>query len=394
MFKRKECVAMLLAGGQGSRLYALTQKTAKPSVSFGGKYRIIDFTLSNCINSGFDTVGVLTQYQPLLLNDYIGNGLPWDLDRTFGGVKILPPYQGNQRADWYKGTANAIWQNMEFINRYDAKYVLILSGDHIYNMNYAKMLEAHKKTGAACTIAVIDVPIEEASRFGIMSTHEDGTIYKFSEKPKNPDSTKASMGIYVFTKDKLEAYLKADDETEGSANDFGKNIIPNMLAAGEKMMAYAFEGYWKDVGTISSLWEANMDLLGDKPVLSLSDESWRVYSRHGAEAPQFIGKNAKVINSSLTAGCKIYGTVKNSVLGPGVVVEEGAVVEDSVLMEHVTLKAGAEVRYSILDANVTVCENATVGQAKETTAEIAVVGADVVIPADKAIPAGAMISEI
>ena len=394
MFKRKECVAMLLAGGQGSRLYALTQKTAKPSVSFGGKYRIIDFTLSNCINSGFDTVGVLTQYQPLLLNDYIGNGLPWDLDRTFGGVKILPPYQGNQRADWYKGTANAIWQNMEFINRYDAKYVLVLSGDHIYNMDYAKMLEAHKKTGAACTIAVIDVPIEEASRFGIMSTYEDGTIYKFSEKPKNPDSTKASMGIYVFTKDKLEAYLKADDETEGSANDFGKNIIPNMLAAGEKMMAYAFEGYWKDVGTISSLWEANMDLLGDKPVLSLSDESWRIYSRHGAEAPQFIGKDATVVNASLTAGCKIYGTVKNSVLGPGVVVEAGAVVEDSVLMEQVTVKAGAAVRYSILDANVTVGENATVGESKGTTTEIAVVGADVVIPTGKAIPAGAMISEI
>ena len=394
MFKKKECVAMLLAGGQGSRLYALTQKTAKPSVSFGGKYRIIDFTLSNCINSGFDTVGVLTQYQPLLLNDYIGNGLPWDLDRTFGGVKILPPYQGNQRADWYKGTANAIWQNMEFINRYDASYVLVLSGDHIYKMDYAKMLAAHKKTGAACTIAVIDVPIEEASRFGIMSTYEDGTIYKFSEKPKNPDSTKASMGIYIFDKDKLEAYLKEDDETEGSANDFGKNIIPNMLAAGEKMMAYAFEGYWKDVGTISSLWEANMDLLGERPVLSLFDEKWRIYSRHGAEAPQFIGPDATVINSSLTAGCKIYGTVKNCVLGPEVVIEKGAVVEDSVLMERVVVKAGAKVSYSILDADVSIGENATVGEAKETAEGIAVIGADVVIPADKAIPAGAMISEM
>ena len=394
MFKKKECVAMLLAGGQGSRLYALTQKTAKPSVSFGGKYRIIDFTLSNCINSGFDTVGVLTQYQPLLLNDYIGNGLPWDLDRTFGGVKILPPYQGNQRADWYKGTANAIWQNMEFINRYDASYVLVLSGDHIYKMDYAKMLAAHKKTGAACTIAVIDVPIEEASRFGIMSTYEDGTIYKFSEKPKNPDSTKASMGIYIFDKDKLEAYLKADDETEGSANDFGKNIIPNMLAAGEKMMAYAFEGYWKDVGTISSLWEANMDLLGERPVLSLFDEKWRIYSRHGAEAPQFIGPDATVINSPLTAGCKIYGTVRNCVLGPDVVVEKGAVVEDSVLMERVVVKAGAKVSYAILDADVTIGKNSTVGESKDTADGIAVIGADVVIPADKAIPAGAMISEM
>ena len=394
MFKKKECVAMLLAGGQGSRLYALTQKTAKPSVSFGGKYRIIDFTLSNCINSGLDTVGVLTQYQPLLLNDYIGNGLPWDLDRTFGGVKILPPYQGNQRADWYKGTANAIWQNMEFINRYDAKYVLVLSGDHIYSMNYAKMLEAHKKSGAACTIAVIDVPIEEASRFGIMSTYEDGTIYKFSEKPKNPDSTKASMGIYIFTKEKLEAYLRADSEKEGSSNDFGKDVIPAMLGAGEKMMAYAFEGYWKDVGTIRSLWEANMDMLGDRPVLSLSDESWRVYSRHGAGSPQFVGADAEIVNSSITESCEIHGTVRNCVLGAGVVVETGAVVEDSVLMENAVVKAGAEVRYAILDANVTVGKNARVGEEKKDAVEIAVIGADVVIPDGKVIPAGAMISEL
>ena len=276
MFKKKECVAMLLAGGQGSRLYALTQKTAKPAVSFGGKYRIIDFPLSNCINSGVDTVGVLTQYRPLLLNEYIGNGLSWDLDRRFGGVQILAPYQGQSGADWYRGTANAIWQNMEFINRFDAKYVLILSGDHIYKMDYDKMLEQHKKSEAACTIAVLDVPLEEASRFGIMSTREDGSIFKFTEKPKNPDSTKASMGIYVFTKDKLEAYLKADNDDPTSANDFGKNIIPNMLAAGEKMMSYSFEGYWKDVGTIQSLWEANMDLLGDSPAFSLLDEAWRI----------------------------------------------------------------------------------------------------------------------
>jgi len=393
MFKKKECVAMLLAGGQGSRLYALTKKTAKPSVSFGGKYRIIDFPLSNCINSGLDTVGVLTQYQPLLLNDYIGNGRPWDLDRTFGGVKILPPYQGSGGADWYKGTANAIWQNMEFINRYDAKYVLILSGDHIYKMNYAKMLEAHKKSNADCTIAVIDVPIEEASRFGIMSTNEDGSIYKFSEKPKNPDSTKASMGIYIFNKDKLQSYLAADNEDPTSSNDFGKNIIPNMLAAGEKMMAYSFEGYWKDVGTIRSLWEANMDLLGERPVLSLADESWRIYSRHGAESPQYIGEEAVVSNSSVTAGCRICGVVRNSVLGADVYVGEGAVVEDSVIMENVRIEAGAKVRYAILDAGVTIGKNATVGEYKMSASDVAVVGADVKVADGSVVPAGAMLSD-
>ncbi len=393
MFKKKECVAMLLAGGQGSRLYALTQKTAKPSVSFGGKYRIIDFPLSNCINSGIDTVGVLTQYQPLRLNDYIGNGLPWDLDRTFGGVKILPPYQGQGGADWYKGTANAIWQNMEFINRYGADYVIILSGDHIYKMDYAAMLQYHKQKGADCTIAVLEVPIEEASRFGIMSAHEDGTIYKFEEKPKNPDSTLASMGIYIFNRDKLEHYLAQDSKDPTSSNDFGKNIIPTMLASGEKMMAYAFRGYWKDVGTISSLWEANMDLLGERPAFSLVDESWRIYSRHEAEGPQYVGENATVINSSVTAGCEILGTVRNSILGPGVRVAEGAVVEDSVIMAHVTVESGAAVRYSIIDENVTVGKNATVGEDRASGKEIAVVGADVSVAPDAIVPAGAMISE-
>lgn len=393
MFKKKECVAMLLAGGQGSRLYALTKKTAKPSVPFGGKYRIIDFTLSNCINSGMDTVGVLTQYQPLILNDYIGNGLPWDLDRTFGGVKILPPYQGQNGADWYKGTANAIWQNMEFINQYGAEYVLVLSGDHIYKMDYAKMLDHHKESGADCTIAVIDVPIEEASRFGIMSTHEDGQIYKFSEKPKHPDSTKASMGIYIFNRDKLESYLRADSEDPDSANDFGKNIIPAMLAAGEKMMAYPFEGYWKDVGTIRSLWEANMDLLGERPVLNLRDETWRIYSRHEAAPPQFIGSNAEVTNSSVTAGCDIDGCVRNSVLGSGVRIEAGAVVEDSVLMSNVTVKAGATVRYAILDRGVTVGERATVGECSSAADGIAVVGADLTVGTGEVVPAGAMISD-
>ena len=393
MFKKKECVAMLLAGGQGSRLYALTQKTAKPSVSYGGKYRIIDFPLSNCINSGVDTVGVLTQYRPLLLNEYIGNGLPWDLDRTYGGVQILAPYQGQSGADWYKGTANAIWQNMEFINRYDAKYVLILSGDHIYKMDYAKMLAYHKQTNADCTIAVIDVPIEEASRFGIMSTNDDGSIYKFSEKPKNPDSTKASMGIYIFTKDKLQKYLEEDSLDPASSNDFGKNIIPNMLAAGERMMAYSFEGYWKDVGTIQSLWEANMDLLGANPELSLSEESWRIYSRHTAQPPQYISGDAIVENASVTAGCEIYGTVKNSVLGAGVYVGKGAVVEDSVLMNGVSVGDGACVKYSILDENVSIGKKATVGEARETASGIAVVGAGIAIADEQKIDAGAMISE-
>ena len=393
MFKKKECVAMLLAGGQGSRLYALTQKTAKPSVSFGGKYRIIDFPLSNCINSGIDTVGVLTQYQPLRLNEYIGNGLPWDLDRTFGGVMILPPYQGQGGADWYKGTANAIWQNMEFINRYDPEYVIVLSGDHIYKMDYAKMLAFHKQKGADCTIAVFEVPLEEASRFGIMSAYEDGTIYKFSEKPKNPDSTKASMGIYIFNKDKLQSYLEADSKDESSSNDFGKNVIPAMLANGEKMVAYPFEGYWKDVGTISSLWEANMDLLGEKPALSLVDEGWRIFSRHESAGPQYVGADAELVNSSVTAGCEILGTVRNSILGYGVTVEEGAVVEDSVIMAHVRVGKGATVKYSIIDENVVIGDGATVGESRESGAEIAVIGADVVVPDGETVAAGAMISD-
>ena len=382
MFKKKECVAMLLAGGQGSRLYALTEKIAKPAVPFGGKYRIIDFTLSNTINSGIDTVGVLTQYQPLVLNDYIGNGAPWDLDRTYGGVKILPPYQGKHGADWYKGTANAIYQNMEFIDRYSPEYVLILSGDHIYKMNYYRMLEYHKKMGADCTIAVIDVPLEEASRFGIMSTDENGKIFKFSEKPKNPDSTKASMGIYIFNKKKLFDYLTEDAQKEDSANDFGKNIIPEMLAAGESMYAYPFEGYWKDVGTISSLWEANMDLLGEKPLLDLNDDSWRIYARHSAETPQYIGSDATVENSSVTEGCEIYGTVINSVLGSDVVIEAGAVVRDSVIMDGVKVEAGAIVDYSIVDEKSVVLSGVHIGVPKIEGADITVIAARSVVGGD------------
>ncbi len=394
MFKKKECVAMLLAGGQGSRLYALTAKTAKPAVTFGGKYRIIDFTLSNCVQSGLDTVGVLTQYQPLVLNEYIGTGLPWDLDRNYGGVKILPPYQGKNGADWYKGTANAIYQNMQFIERYNADYVLILSGDHIYQMDYAKMLDCHKTNGADCTIAVIDVPLSEASRFGIMTTDATGRITKFSEKPKNPDSTKASMGIYIFNRDKLFSYLTADAADPKSSNDFGKNVIPAMLAAGEKMMAYPFVGYWKDVGTISSLWEANMDILGEKPQLKLATGNWRVLSRHDNAPPQYVGPDAVVDNASITEGCEILGTVKNSVLGENVRVMEGASVVDSVLMGDTVIGPGARVEYAILDHNVEVGAGAAVGAPRESAdGKIAVIGEGVRVEAGATVPAGAMLSE-
>ena len=292
MYKKQECVAMLLAGGQGSRLYTLTEKTAKPAVRFGGKYRIIDFPLSNCVNSGIYTVGVLTQYQPLQLNEYIGNGQPWDLDRGQSGVMVLPPYQAKSGADWYKGTANAIYQNFNFIDRYDPDYVLILSGDHIYKMDYEKMLKAHKEKSADCTIAVLEVPIEEASRFGIMNTDEDLRITEFEEKPKQPKSTKASMGIYIFNTAVLRDYLEADEADPNSSKDFGKNIIPKMLGDGRLMYAYPFRGYWKDVGTIQSLWEANMDLVGEQPVFDLRDQDWRIYSRNTSEPPHFVGEYA------------------------------------------------------------------------------------------------------
>ena len=385
---------MLLAGGQGSRLYALTEKTAKPAVTFGGKYRIIDFTLSNCVQSGVDTVGVLTQYQPLVLNEYIGTGLPWDLDRNYGGVTVLPPYQGKRGADWYKGTANAIYQNLQFIRRYDADYVLVLSGDHIYRMDYAKMLDAHKASGADCTIAVIDVPIEEASRFGIITTDAENKILKFTEKPKNPDSTKASMGIYIFSTQKLCAYLEEDAKDPASSNDFGKNIIPAMLAAGERMMAYPFSGYWKDVGTIDSLWEANMDILGAHPALMLSGNGWRVLSRHDNAPPQFIGEEAVVENSSVTEGCEILGTVQNSVLGENVRILKGAVVKDCVLMGNCVIREGAVVEYAILDEDVEICANARVGGPRDVKGNgIAVIGGGVRIDEGACVAPGAMISE-
>lgn len=373
MYCKKECIAMLLAGGQGSRLYDLTKQTAKPAVTFGGKYKIIDFPLSNCINSGIDTVGVLTQYQPLALNEYIGNGEPWDLDRTRGGLSVLPPYQGNKVSEWYKGTANAIYQNINFIKQYNPDYVLILSGDHIYRMDYAKMLEHHKNTGASCTVATITVPIEEASRFGICNTNPDNSIYEFEEKPKSPKNNQASMGIYIFNAKILIDYLEADEADEKSSNDFGKNIIPNLLNNGEKLFAYKFEGYWKDVGTISSLWEANMDLIGDEPVINMADRDFRIFSRNEARPPQYIGLKATIENSLISEGCKINGTVINSVLSGGVVIEEGALVKDSVIMEDVVIKSGAKVYSAIVDSDTVVEFGATVGTENADKSDIAIV---------------------
>ena len=384
---------MLLAGGQGSRLYALTSNVAKPAVNFGSKYRIIDFPLSNCINSGIDTVGVLTQYQPLELNDYIGNGEPWDLDRTWGGVHVLPPYQRSRGGDWYKGTANAIYQNMGFIDRYDPDYVLVLSGDHIYKMDYDKMLDFHKKNNADCTIAVIEVTLQEAKRFGIMNTDADNRIFEFEEKPAKPKSTKASMGVYIFNKNVLFEYLKADEEDKKSSKDFGKNIIPAMLRDGKRMFAYGFSGYWKDVGTIDSLWEANMDLLGEKPVLDLNDPSWKIYYRHTPENPHYIGEDAKVKNSALAEGCEIDGTVENSVLFTNITVEKGAVVRDSVIMGDCVIKAGARVEYAILDNGVVVGENARIGVSKQDASGIAVIGAGVEVGAKTVVDAGEMVTE-
>lgn len=368
MLRKKQCVAMLLAGGQGSRLYALTSNIAKPAVSFGAKYRIIDFPLSNCINSGIDTVGVLTQYQPLVLNEYVGNGQPWDLDRTFGGVHILSPYEAKTDTSWYKGTANAIYQNIRFMKMYDPEYVLILSGDHIYKMDYDKMLAAHKAAGADCTIACMKVPMKEASRFGILNTNPDGTIYEFEEKPKQPKSDLASMGIYIFTASKLFKYLELDEQDPNSEKDFGKNVLPAMLNAGEKMYSYRFEGYWKDVGTITSLLEANMDLLGTVPNFELRDNDRVIHSRSPLAPPAYV--TGDVCNSMIANGCDVEGSVINSVIGTDCVIEKGAVVKDSVLMGNITVKAGAKVNYSIIDEEVTIGANAQVGESKSEASKI------------------------
>ena len=393
MFRKKKCVAMLLAGGQGSRLSVLTKQIAKPAVHFGGKYRIIDFALSNCINSGIDTVGVLTQYQPLELNDYIDNGEPWDLDRTYGGVHILPPYQGVEGGDWYKGTANAIYQNMNFIERYQPEYVIILSGDHIYKMDYEKMLDYHIEKNADCTIAVLSVPMEEANRFGIMNTQEDGRIYKFEEKPKVPKSNKASMGVYIFKKEALFHYLKADEADKNSSKDFGKNVIPAMLNGGERLFAYPFEGYWKDVGTLQSLWEANMDLLGEQPILDLRDNKWKISYRHYPDHPHFIGAYGSVKNSVVAEGCEIEGTVINSVLFSGVTVEKGAVVKDSVIMRNTHIGKGATVSYSIVDVGVCIGDCSQVGGMKAPGVDLSVLGNGVKLEDRSIIAAGEIIGE-
>ena len=370
---KKECIAMLLAGGQGSRLRDLTSHTAKPAVIFGGKYRIIDFTLSNCINSGIDTVGVLTQYQPLELNEYIGNGTPWDLDRTRGGLSLLPPYQEIGRSDWYKGTANAIYQNLNFIKQYDPDYVLILAADHIYSMDYSLMLKEHKKNKADCTVATIDVPINEASRFGICSCDLDGRIFDFEEKPETPKGCKASMGIYIFNTKKLIEYLTRDNNDPNSSNDFGKDIIPALLNSGDRLFSYSFRGYWKDVGTLSSLWEANMDLIGSEPLLNLYNSASRILSRNYARPPQYVGSSAVIENSLISEGCEIYGTVINSVLSGGVTVEKGAEIRDSVIFNDVTVKKNAQIRKAIINSEITISENRAIGYSTVDKAPLTIV---------------------
>ena len=398
MIVKKEWIAMLLAGGQGSRLYALTRDIAKPAVPFGGKYRIIDFPLSNCVNSGIDTVGVLTQYQPLQLNEYLGNGQPWDLDRIHGGVYVLPPYQKIANSDWYTGTANAIYQNINFINRYAPEYVVILSGDHIYKMDYSKMLEFHKEKQADCTIAVMEVPWEEASRFGIMACDEDKKIYEFAEKPKEPKSNLASMGIYIFTWSKLKKYLEEDEANPESENDFGKNVIPAMLQNGERMYAYAFQGYWKDVGTIDSLWEANMDLLDPNVPLDLYDDAWKIYARNPVMPPQYVAEGAVTQNSMISEGCIVEGDVDFSILFAGVTVEKGAVVHDSIIMPGSVIKAGAVVEYSIVAENVVVGEKAQVGDRPENIEDkanwgVTVIAKGIHIGKNAKVPAKAMIEK-
>ena len=393
-FQKKRCIAMLLAGGQGSRLKVLTEKTAKPAVPFGGKYRIIDFPLSNCVNSGIDTVGILTQYQPLELNEYIGNGQPWGLNKTHSCAQVLPPYERHdKKSGWYKGTANAIYQNIDFIDRFQPDYVVILSGDHIYKMDYAAMVAYHEANGASCTIAVRDVPLAEASRFGILNTNPDNSIYEFEEKPKKPKSTNASMGIYVFNWDVLRAALIADEDDESSSNDFGKNIIPGLLNAGHKMMAYNFDGYWKDVGTIDSLWEANMELLGKEPAFNIrGDERTKIYARNSALPSSYIDQNAKTVNCFIAEGSEVYGTVRHSIISVGCTVGEGALVEDSVVMPGVVIEPGAIVRHAILGENSRICRNAVVGGAfaPDEKKEISVTAKGTVVQANTVLLPGEM----
>ena len=387
VFQKKDCVAMILAGGQGSRLLVLTENTAKPAVPFGGKYRLIDFPLSNCVNSGIDTVGILTQYQPLQLNEYIGNGQPWGLNSSRGGIHVLSPYSKSASSEWYKGTANAIYQNISFIERYHPKNVLILSGDHIYKMNYALMMAEHEKNQADCTIAVLDVSLEEASRFGIMNAHPDGRIFEFEEKPKNPKSTKASMGIYIFRWEVLKKYLIADNDDPKSSNDFGKNVIPRMLEDGYKLYAYSFRGYWKDVGTIDSLWESNMDILGREPKLNLDDPENRIYARNYAHPSSIIAKGAEVVNSYVAEGSAVYGKVVNSIISTGCTIEKDAEIHDSFVMPGASIGRRSIVRYAIIGEDATVHDNARIGDSPEFYDKhkwgIAVVGKDKVVEQNK-----------
>ncbi len=389
--RHKDCIAMLLAGGQGSRLLVLTEKTAKPAVPFGGKYRIIDFPLSNCVNSGFDTVGILTQYQPLELNDYIGNGQPWGLNRNFGGVSILPPYASSGKMEWYKGTANAIYQNISFIEKYNPEHVIILSGDHIYKMDYNKMLKFHKEKDAECTIAVRDVPIEEASRFGIMNTNDDGSIYQFEEKPKNPKSNHASMGVYIFKWDILKKYLILDEENPASENDFGKNVIPALLNDGCKLFAYTFDGYWKDVGTIESLWEANMDILDG--TFELRDKRFKIFARNYAQPSTYVATSSLIKNSYISEGCTIKGKIEHSVVSTGCIIEEGVEIYDSVIMPGAIIKRGAVIKHSMIGERAVIDRNSKVGDTPKAneSREIAVVGKQVIVAEGSVIEPGAIV---
>lgn len=399
---KKEIVSMILAGGQGSRLGTLTQHMAKPAVPYGSRYRIIDFPLSNCVNSGINTVGVLTQYQPLGLNTYIGNGHPWDLDRSQGGAFILPPYQRSSGSDWYKNTANAIYQNIDFIDMFSPKYVLILSGDHIYKMNYSKMLKKHIDSQASATIAVLEVPMEETYRFGIMNVDSEDRIIEFEEKPAHAKSNLASMGIYIFNWEQLRQALIDDEADSNSVHDFGKNIIPNYLADQQKLQAYRFDGYWKDVGTIASLWEANMDILDYPEAINLRDDSWRIYSRNPVKPAHFVAETARVINSAMTDGCQIYGKVQHSLLSAACIVEPGAEVIDSVLMPGVRVKAGAKLERVIAGIHSTIGEGVVIGDAsleknspyqnKLCTEGVSVINHGVTIKAGSKLPSGVMIS--
>ncbi|MCL2077489.1 MAG: glucose-1-phosphate adenylyltransferase [Oscillospiraceae bacterium] len=395
---KKECVAMILAGGQGSRLYALTQDMAKPAVPYGGKYRLIDFPLSNCVNSGFDTVGILTQYQPLVLNEYIGNGHPWGLDRVHGGVHVLAPYESASGKSWYTGTANAIYQNISFIDRYNPDFVAILAGDHIYKMDYSKMLQAHKQNKADATIAVLEVPWHEASRFGIMTADENGVITEFAEKPKEPKSNLASMGVYIYSWQTLKRYLIANENDKDAKKDFGGNIIPDMLKDGCKMIAYHFNGYWKDVGTIDSLWEANMDLLNPNIPLDLHDHNWRVYARNPVMPPHYAGENSFIENSMIAEGCNIEGRVDFSVLFAGVTIEKGATVRDSIIMPNTVIKSNAVIEYALVGEGCVIGENVRVGERPEAIEDkeswgVAVIGHGIDIAPNEVIKPKAMISE-